>query len=365
MTRSTLRCRCVLPGTDTSEVRHALALLPPRSGHLAALNGMLEALLNHGQHLFPGIRWYLLDDERGPAAVVPLQLVRERDHMLRPVALYSLSRFELLYGDARIRPDVDPARLAPVILRHTLSGSDRADVIRLRDLAPDSGLCAMAEASAPAYALNSRPGTSILHAGASATAWERSLSKNLRGQMRQAGKRLSAMGAPDVRFAVASPAVREAFFRFLALEAAGYKGTLNSLAREDGDRRVLQHALETHAACGEAVVMELWIGDTLIASQFGISSADRLFLIKVAYNEEYSEASPGVFLLAELMKWVSDHDKLAVVDCCVRQRWHDRWHPDLEMRAQATLMNRGTWRGAVLGAVRWARTFPFRGYRQT
>jgi CelD/BcsL family acetyltransferase involved in cellulose biosynthesis len=364
MPRSALRCRCVLPGTDTSEVRDALALLPPRSSHLAALDGMQEALLNHGQLLFPGIRWYLIADDRGPAAVVPLQLVCESDNSLRPAALCSLSRFELLYGDARLRQDIDPALIAPAILQDAPSGSRRADIIRLRDLAPDSGLCAIAVASAPARDRISRPGTSLLRAGESAAAWERSLSKNLRGQVRQAGKRLVAKGALEVRFATTNPDVRGAFSRFLALEAAGYKGDLNALTREDGDRRVLQHALETHAENGDALVMELWIGNSLAASQFGIISADRLFLIKVAYNEQFAEASPGVFLMAELMKWVSDHDRLGEVDCCVRQGWHDRWHPDLEMRVQATLPNSGTWRGAALGALRWARSFHFRDLGQ-
>lgn len=355
MLRSTLHCTIVLPGEDATDVRQAISMLPARSFHLSASRGMLTALLDSGNALFPGLRWYLIADERGPVALVPLQWVRESDSKLKPVALYSLSRFELLYGDALVRDDVAPGSVIDAVLNTVRAGEPRPDVLRLRDLPTDSALLAMARERTGTGDMIAKPGTSLLSGGDNAATWEASLSKNLRGHVRQAAKRLAARGPVEIRTAVALPDIQAAFARFLVLEASGYKGTLNSLAHEHGDRQVLEQALYHHAATGESLVMELWVAGALAASQFGICRGNRLFLIKVAYNEELADASPGAFLMAELMRWVSDHPELAEVDCCVRQKWHDRWHPDLEDRTVATVANRSSWRGAVLGAMRWVR----------
>lgn len=350
MSPAPVQCRSFGHADDLSVVTSASEALPRREHLLAGSRGIQEGLLLHGESLFPGIRWFLVEDRRGPAALVPLQVVPERVIGATLMSARALSRFELLYADAQIRRDVDPHEMTRALLRSVDGG--RTDVLRLRDLPATSALYELARGLTGGKTLSARPGTSLIPTGESGEVWLRSLSKNLRGQVRQAEKRLMAHGPIAIRLITAPESIEEGFERFLQLEAAGYKRDLNPLAREAGDREVFRAALRHHADTGEALVMELWVGGELAASQFGLQRGDRFYLIKVAFDERHAEASPGTFLMAELLRHFSDLDGVRFVDCCVRQRWHDRWHPVIEESFFTSVPNTGTLRGLLLGGMR-------------
>jgi hypothetical protein len=356
MNQAPLRCRVLKPRDDLSQLQLALEQLPGHPEHLSSSDGLLHSLMASGDALFPGLRWVLFDYDAGPAAAVPVQYIRESNSPLRLISLRSLSRFEMLYADARIRSDVSARAVGDGLLRISGPSERRPDVLRCRNLPRASSLYAIVDAlEGSGRGITGRPGTSVIDVGDAPAKWMSSLTRNLRGQIRQAEKRLAARGAVDLRFFQTPEEIAQAFSRFLALEAAGYKRELNPLASEAGDRDVLRGALLHHSRIGEALVMELWVGDTLSASQFGIRRGGRFYLIKVAFNETLADASPGTYLMSELIRHLSATGGARAVDCCVRQRWHDRWHPLLEDRFTANIPNPGTPRGIILGASKWMR----------
>ena len=338
---------------DLSPIRHAIAALPFDAGLLAASPFMALALTEAGELLFPGICWFLFEDEDGPAAVVPLQCAVDEDSALRTLSLRSLTWHEMLYADALIRPGIPPAAIGRALLAQPALGTRRADVLRLRDLPQQSNLHRLLQCL-PAE-VQEKEGTSVIPVGASATEWQRSLSRNLRGQIRQSENRLRQHGSVVVHAAAGAAETAAAFERFVALEASGYKAATDALANTAGNRELLERTLRGHAHTGTAHTLELFVNGELVASQFGVVCGRRLYLIKVAFNEAFSEASPGTFLMAQLLERLADEGRIALVDCCVRQRWHARWHPEIKYNHVATIASPHTLRGWALRALRAVR----------
>jgi CelD/BcsL family acetyltransferase involved in cellulose biosynthesis len=345
-----LECRVLTSADDLMPVREAITQLSVNRHMLAASPFMLQALTESGESLFPGLCWFLCVDEYGPAALLPLRRMVEADSRLAPLSLTSVSRFEMLYADALVRPDVPPSAMASALLQTPVIGGRRADVVRLRNLPQDSQLLAIARALSAQCDV--QEGTSVIAVGADAEAWRRGLSRNLRGQIKQSESRLRRTGPLAVRAPENATEMSEAFSRFVALEASGYKASRDALANVPGDRAILEGTLLGHAREGTAHLIELCVGDTLVASQFGVICGDRLYLIKIAFDERFAGASPGTFLMASLLQRLADEGRVKTVDCCVRQRWHARWHPLVEMYTTATIPNTGTPKGFALRAGR-------------
>jgi CelD/BcsL family acetyltransferase involved in cellulose biosynthesis len=297
----------------------------------------------------------VLSDTKGVAGVIPVRRAVEQNTPLKIVSLRTLSRFEMLYADACISPEVDASAIGRALFSHSLPGERRPDVLRFHYLPEESSLLSIVRGLARRENTDAVPGTSIIAAGADSQSWLSGLSRNLRGQIKQSAKRLQQIGNFEVRIHTSTNAIEEAFDRFVQLEAAGYKGASNALAREDGDREVFRSALRYHSLQGESFFMELWLGDHLAATQFGILRRQRLHLLKIAFNESFTSASPGVFIISALLQHCSDSGIATEVDCCVRQTWHDRWHPTTEVRYAVNLPNTGTPIGMLLAGARWAR----------
>jgi CelD/BcsL family acetyltransferase involved in cellulose biosynthesis len=118
---------------------------------------------------------------------------------------------------------------------------------------------------------------------------------------------------------------------------------------------LLERTLRGHAQTGTAHTLELFVNGELVASQFGVVCDRRLYLIKVAFNETFSDASPGTFLMAQLLERLADEGRIDLLDCCVRQRWHARWHPEVEFNRVGTMASPHTLRGWSLRALRTVR----------
>lgn len=314
---------------------------------------MHRALLSSGHLLFPDIRWLLVQDNQGPVAVIPVRCSAERDGPLAVMSLASLDRFEMLYADALVRDNVEPELVAPLLLKAAVANGRRADVVRLRNLPESSVLRRMAKALRGQ--MTRVEGTSVIDVALGGDHWLAHCGRNLRGQIRQSENRLRQRGDITLRSPQSPAEFGAALERFIALEVAGYKSVRNALANEPGDRAVLVALVRGHAERGTGHLLELYVDETLVASQFGVICEGRLYLIKIAFNEAFADASPGTFLMASLLKQAGGGEGFSVVDCCVRQPWHARWHPDIEMQEHATIPNKGTPRGLVLHAARRAR----------
>jgi CelD/BcsL family acetyltransferase involved in cellulose biosynthesis len=138
-----------------------------------------------------------------------------------------------------------------------------------------------------------------------------------RKELRRQRKRLSDTGTLT-SVATTDPAtLTTALEDFLALEASGWKGRAGTAAQTNEDlRRFVVHAVSALAAEGKASLARLTLDDRAIAAIVTLRSGDTAWCWKIAYDESYSRASPGVQILLDVTEALLADDSVARADSC-------------------------------------------------
>ena len=88
--------------------------------------------------------------------------------------------------------------------------------------------------------------------------------------------------------------------RFLALEAAGWKGRAGTaLAAHPADAAFFREVCARFADAGRRELRTLEVPTGPVAMQVALRAGDAVFHMKVAYDEQYGDHSPGVQLLVD------------------------------------------------------------------
>jgi hypothetical protein len=151
---------------------------------------------------------------------------------------------------------------------------------------------------------------------------ERALGSKKRKELRRQRKRLGDSGVVMRGSTNAPDAVPRAIDDFLALEAGGWKGRAGTAARSDADiRAFLEAAVIGLAEEGKARIDRLFSDTRAIATMILLrSGADKrgatTWAWKVAYDERFARASPGVQLLTDVTQTLLDDESIARADSC-------------------------------------------------
>lgn len=173
------------------------------------------------------------------------------------------------------------------------------------------------------------------------------MSRHLRASIRAARRRVEARGGATVAVATGDD-VGAAFDRFVALEAAGWKGARGTaLAQAPAMRDTIRAFL---IASGAAQVRSLYCEDTLAASLFGVSVAGTFAAMKTTYDERLAELSPGSVLWADLIEACCADPAIGRLDGIAWTPWLERWGMEREPTYSLIAFNRGfRGRAAKLG----------------
>lgn len=142
-----------------------------------------------------------------------------------------------------------------------------------------------------------------------------SLSSKKLKEYRRQFRRLGDDGPTAFREARAPGDVAAALERFLDLEDAGWKGQGGTAMRRHPDQLGFVRELAARrAGKGEARILELCVGERLVASALVLTSGRRAWYYKVAYDEALARCSPGVQLTLELTRRLIEDPSIDMVD---------------------------------------------------
>ena len=130
-----------------------------------------------------------------------------------------------------------------------------------------------------------------------------------RYDLRRARRHAEEMGPVTVRIHVPRPDEADAMFgEFVRIEAAGWKARNgSSLSQKHRLRSFFQEYVRLASASGAVRFSFLDVGGRSIAAQLSVEAAQRLWVLKIGYDESWSRCSPGWQLLAETMRYAFDH----------------------------------------------------------
>ncbi|MFK8252685.1 GNAT family N-acetyltransferase [Ancylobacter terrae] len=158
------------------------------------------------------------------------------------------------------------------------------------------------------------------------------LSKHRRRRLEGQRRKLEAEGGPVVTEIATGTAVSAALERFLALEAAGWKGARGTAAgRNESLAAFFRDSTARLAARGRAEVIELRQAPDTVAVGVLLRDGPQAWFYKTAYDERLARHSPGVLLdLAASAHLLADPgitvgDSLATVsDPYFERMWRER-----------------------------------------
>jgi CelD/BcsL family acetyltransferase involved in cellulose biosynthesis len=149
---------------------------------------------------------------------------------------------------------------------------------------------------------------------------DRALGRKKRKELRRQRKRLGDAGAVMRASASEPAAVADAFGDFLRLEAGGWKGRAGTAARGDRDIvKFLEAALAVLAGEGKARIERLLVDGQAVAVIIVLRSGAAAWCWKIAYDERFARASPGVQLLVDVTQMLLDDPGIARADSCATE----------------------------------------------
>ena len=155
--------------------------------------------------------------------------------------------------------------------------------------------------------------------------WQANASAGLRRDLRRAARLVVAHFGCAPHFETYRNPTLEQISRFCMLESAGWKGREGSaISSMSQTQRFYLDIARTFAKGGRLILNFLYLGDRIAAGQLGVITFDSICGLKIAYDENLSQYSPGNLLINELLRfcWHNGIRKLELgPDGAYKRRW--------------------------------------------
>lgn len=168
----------------------------------------------------------------------------------------------------------------------------------------------------------------------------------LNRNIRRNAKKMEECYGP-IRLDVA-PSNAENLRCFFDVEAAGWKNRANSAIRSDANlRQAYENAFSLGKVDRRAYVFTLRVKDHAVASAYGIVYAGHVSLLKIGFDEQYSQFSPGSIMVAKILDYVraSGRSRLFL---STYPDWSVRWKPALQEKINVHVFS-----DCVIGRTRY------------
>jgi len=161
---------------------------------------------------------------------------------------------------------------------------------------------------------------------------QQTVSAKHRRTLRSQETRLARKGRLDYLVLEREEDVESWIEQFLKLEASGWKGQEGTaFACSEADRAFFSEIVKEAFRRGQLMMLALHLNGQPIASKCNLISGPGSFAFRIAFDEEYSEFSPGVLLELENIRQLHARPEIRWMDSCadpdnfmVNHLWRDR-----------------------------------------
>jgi CelD/BcsL family acetyltransferase involved in cellulose biosynthesis len=215
------------------------------------------------------------------------------------------------------------------LLTHVLS-SGRIPLLLMRIPEESPVIQALEKAYKGKAFINLRPqvGCPFIEVQANEEQVLNSLPSRLRSDLRRAQRKAETLG--EITFEMHAPAslaeLTPVWNESLRVEAAGWKGRSHTALAEDQNMAsfFLSYA---DRACQQGIlrIYFMRIGGQVVAMQIAIEASDRLWLLKIGYDEDYAKCSPGMLLMLETLQYAARKGLASYEFLGAAKDWTRRW----------------------------------------
>lgn len=174
----------------------------------------------------------------------------------------------------------------------------------------------------------------------------------LRYDIKRARTRATAKG--HITFDIVKPSVSDVdslFEQFVAVEASGWKGRQQSAL---ASRSALHFFFKCYAQAAAALrilrFFLLRIGNTTVAGQLAVEVYDRLWILKIGYDETFAHCSPGLLSTSLAIEYALKRGLRSYEFLGSAESWEERWRPESREHRVLIFYPR-TLKGCVVASV--------------
>lgn len=152
--------------------------------------------------------------------------------------------------------------------------------------------------------------------------------KNLKSNLRKQRNKLQSEGiTPSLECITQAEQVAQAMQDYGTLESAGWKAQDGTAIHPDNTQgRFYRKMLENFCTQGRGRIYRYRFGDKVVAMDLCIESADRIVILKTAYDESYKAVSPSSLMRQEQFEHLLNEGRLQRIEFYGRvMEWHTRW----------------------------------------
>lgn len=152
-----------------------------------------------------------------------------------------------------------------------------------------------------------------------------------RYDLRRAYKRSEPYGTVAPEFIHPTPDnIDEILNLAFEIESRSWKGSQGcSILANDDLRLFFSDMLRHHAVDGGVLIGLLRIGNKPVATQICLVAHDRLWILKIGYDQEFQKLSPGLMLMNEIIKYSYNVGLCGIEFLGSAESWVDAWRPEL------------------------------------
>jgi CelD/BcsL family acetyltransferase involved in cellulose biosynthesis len=165
--------------------------------------------------------------------------------------------------------------------------------------------------------------------------WETGLKSKFKRNLRNRSRRLASEGSIDFKVVSSVDEKAETLDKFYALEASGWKGQQGTAICQVPEARILfDELVKSDQNCWLPL---LSLNDRPIAAQIVQTTGSQLYLLKTAYDTEYSAFSPGQLITSMVMAYCVEQG-IEVFDFLGdTMTWKMDWEPELRQHYRLSL----------------------------
>jgi CelD/BcsL family acetyltransferase involved in cellulose biosynthesis len=191
-------------------------------------------------------------------------------------------------------------------------------------------------------------GVGVLDTVRSADVYWRDMPKNMRQSVVKARRKAERFAGGEL-ITTSGGNILDEFEQYVLLEDSQEKGRRGtSLLKKEEHLYLIRDYL---LASDSAEVRRLEINGRTAACQLTTRVGSTLFLLKIAYDEQLANLSPGNILMADLIEQSCEDPTIDRIDCTVWQPWHERWGMLREPTFRLTAFNSMAVRGRLARAA--------------
>lgn len=181
-------------------------------------------------------------------------------------------------------------------------------------------------------------------------------SKSRRKTLKQSIRRLQSRGAVSYALHIPEAGETRAVDEFLRLEALGWKGEQGTaMAVDPAHTQFCRDLVGGFAENSRAVFGELKVDGRIVASTLNLLAGDTLFAVKIGWDPEFADCSPGTLSELSLLQHCRELSGIRQIDSCAKpgsyvgKVWP--WRTTLTTGVFTTSMT-GTLAASALGRIK-------------